>query len=358
MTASIAALRLYNQHIRQQSLTTPSSIVAWLGAVQAQDYHNAKWAVGLRLVNGTDALVEQAMHAGDIIRTHVLRPTWHFVAPADLRWMLQLSAPQIKTQAGSRQRELGLDAETLRKSTDTIARTLEGGKHLTREELFQALEQAGIAVDAHRIVHFMMQAELDAVVCSGARRGKEQTYALLDERVAPAPMPAREEQLARLARRYFFSHAPATLQDFTWWSGLKAGDAREALGMIQSELKSFPLNQLTYWMPKENELPKSAGKSAFLLPAFDEFLISYKERGASLDPVHAPKAMTVNGIFKPIVVVNGRVAGIWTKSEKRQSMDVQPELFAGLSAEETSAIKRAAEHFSRYTGKAVNLLPG
>lgn len=358
MTASIAALRLHNQHIRQQSLTAPRAVVAWHGAVQAQDYNNAKWAVGLRLLNGTDDLVEQAMNAGDIIRTHVLRPTWHFVAPADLRWMLQLSAPQIKTQSGSRQRELGLDAETLKKSNDVIARTLEGGKHLTREELFRALEQSGIAVDAHRIVHIMMHAELDAVVCSGARRGKEQTYALLDERVAPAPMPARTEQLALLARRYFFSHAPATLQDFTWWSGLKAGDARAALDMIQSELKSFLYHQLTYWMPKENELPASADKGAFLLPAFDEFLISYKERGASLDPVHTPKALTVNGIFKPVVVVGGRVAGIWAKTEKRQSVHIQPELFADLSREETQALERAAAHFSRYTGKDVSLLPG
>lgn len=348
---SIAFLRLQNQHIREQALASPQALVSWHGAMQAQDYNNAKWAVGLRLLNGSDAIVENAVNAGEIIRTHVLRPTWHLVTPADLRWMLRLSAPQIFSQSGSRRRELGLDASTLKKSNDLIARALEGGKHLTREEIFQALEQGGITTDQHRIIHIMMQAELDGVVCSGARRGKEQTYALIHERVAPAPMPAREEQLALLARRYFISHAPATLQDFAWWSGLKTGDAKTALEMIKPELKSFQLDALTYWMPKEMELPEAAAKSLYLLPAFDEFLISYKERGASIDPAHTPKVFTVNGIFKPVVVVNGRVAGIWTKTEKRQHVELQADLFTKLSDKELSEMEHATARFGAYLGK-------
>lgn len=352
---NIASSRLQNQQISQRHLTTVEQIVAWHGAMQAQEYTSVKWAIGLRLPGGTDAIVEAAIDAAAIVRTHILRPTWHFVAAADLRWMMRLSAPQIMTQAASRARELGLDAATFHRCNDLIARTLEGGKQRTRSELAEALQAGGVSVDSSRMVHLMMQAELDLVVCNGSRRGKEQTYALVDEHIPATAQPDREESLALLAHRYFSSHAPATLPDFIWWSGLKVGDARKALELIKTELRSLELAGISYWMPKGYELSPAAEHSAFLLPAFDEFLVSYKDRSASLDPAHTAHSITSNGIFKPVVVLDGRVAGVWSKTEKKSAVVIEPQLFKAIGPDEKKGMARAAAHFAKFMEKEVVL---
>lgn len=347
----IAHLRLQNQQIAQSKFNTPQEVVAWHGAKQAQEYTHAKWAIGLRLPDATDQTIEAAIHAGTILRTHILRPTWHFVSSADIRWMMRLSAPQIANLGAAMEREMGLDATTFRRTNDIIAKTLEGGRQLTRKELAEAIEQAGIPANSSRMVFIMFHAEMELLVCNGSRRGKEQTYALLDERVPPSPEWSREESLAELARRYFTSHAPATLQDFTWWSGLRAGDARAALEMIKSGLVSMPLGELTYWMPKDLDIPNKFDPSVHLLPAFDEFMVSYKERGASLDPSKTALAITGNGIFKPIVVVNGRVAGIWSRTEKKTSVVIESQLFTELKPRENEGIARSAARFGKFLGK-------
>jgi hypothetical protein len=346
--AIIAQLRLENQQIAQRKFTTPQALVVWHGAKQAQDYTHAKWAIGLRIPGATDDSIEHAIREGTILRTHILRPTWHFVAAPDIRWMMRLTAPQIAVQGASRERDLGLDAATYRRTNDVIARALEGGKYLSRQALAEAIEKAGIMTNSSRMVHIMMQAELDLVVCNGVRQGKELTYALLDERVPAGPDLSREESLAELARRYFTSHAPATLQDFTWWSGLKVGDARAALEMIKSTLISRPLDALTYWMPKELELPDQWTSRVHLLPAFDEYLVSYKDRGASLDPALTAHAITSNGIFKPVIVIDGRVAGVWTRTEKKNAVVIEPQLFRDVNAAEKDGILAAAREFARF----------
>lgn len=352
LTSSIIAqLRLQNQQIAQSKFTSPGELVAWHGAKQAQDYTHAKWAIGLRLPNSTDTRIEQAIDAAEIVRTHILRPTWHFVAAADIRWMMRLTAPQIAAQGAARESDLGLNAEYFHRAHEVIFKTLEGGHQFTRTELATALEQAGIQTDASRMVHIMMRAELELLVCNGSRRGKEQTYALLDERIPPTPARSREESLAALAERYFTSHAPATLQDFTWWSGLKVGDARTALEMIKANLNSMPLGELTYWMPKNLDLDKPFRPSAYLLPAFDEYLVSYKERGAVLNPIQTINTITSNGIFKPIVVINGVVSGVWSRTEKRTSVIIEPQLFAVVSPEEKTGIIQAASHFGNFLAK-------
>lgn len=349
--AIIAHLRLQNQQITRSKFATPEALVAWHGAKQAQDYTHAKWAIGLRVPDATDQTIEQAIDAGTIVRTHIMRPTWHFVAARDVRWMMRLTAPQIVLQSIAREKDLGLDPATFNRTNDLIVRALEGGRQLTRQELAAIIEQAGIVTDTHRMVHIMFRAELDLLVCNGSRRGKEQTYALLEERIPPGPVLSREESLAELARRYFTSHAPATIQDFTWWSGLKVGDARTALELIKPDLISMPLEHLTYWMPKDLELPAQLEPSVHLLPAFDEFMVSYKERGASLDPTQTALAITGNGIFKPIVVVNGRVAGVWNRTEKNSSVVIEPRLFSNVSNAEIAGITNAAMRFGKFIGK-------
>src|SRR6266702_3694762 len=225
---NIAHQRLHNQLITQQTFEKAGDVVKWLGAVQAQDYAAAKWALGLRMQNSTDEI---------ILRTHVMRPTWHFVLPADIRWMLALTAPRVLATIAYYDRTLGLDDTVFTHTNTVLAKALQGGKQLTRDELASVLQQAGIATDnLQRTGHVLMHAELDGIICSGARRGKQFTYALLDERTPQARTLDRGEALAEFARRYFTSRGPATLQDFVWWSGLTVADARTGLEMVTSQL--------------------------------------------------------------------------------------------------------------------------
>lgn len=353
----IAQLRLENQQIAQSKFTTPQALVAWHGAKQAQDYTHAKWAIGLRLPGTTDERIEAAIDAGEIVRTHIMRPTWHFVTASDVRWLMRLTAPQISQQGLAMEREMGLDSTIFRRTNDIIAKTLEGGHQKTRKELAEAIEQAGIEVNSSRMVFIMYRAELELLVCNGSRRGKEHTYGLLEERIKPGPDLNREESLAELARRYFTSHAPATIQDFTWWSGLKVGDARAALEMIKSELVALPLENLQYWMPQNMEIPARIKPSVHLLPAFDEYLVSYKDRSASLDPDKSRQAITSNGIFKPVVVVNGRVAGTWSRTEKKNAVSLELQLLHSLTSAEMEGVWAAAERFGRFLGKPVQVKP-
>lgn len=228
---TIGLQRLYQQRLTHAPLATPEEVVEWLGAVQSQEYAGAKWSLALRMENPQEDAIERAYAEGSILRTHVLRPTWHFVPAADIRWMLELTAPRIIAQSAHRSRQLELDAAQYARSNEVIARALQGGRYLTRPELGAALTEAGIpAADGSRLGYIVMHAELEAVICSGPRRGKQMTYALLDERAPHARSMTREEALAELTRRYFTGHGPATVRDFVWWSGLTTFDSDASLG--------------------------------------------------------------------------------------------------------------------------------
>ncbi len=232
----IAHQRLHNQMISQRTLTQPADVVQALGAVQAQDYEGAKWAVAQRTKDLTDAAFEQAFTAGAILRTHVLRPTWHFVTPTDIRWMLALTAQRVHAALNYHNRKLALDNALFAQSNAVLIKALQSGQQLTRTELGAFLQQADIATDdLLRLGHILIHAELEGIVCSGARRGKQFTYALLDERAPQAKTLARDEALAELAKRYFTSHGPATLKDYVWWSGLTVADAKAGIEMVKTQ---------------------------------------------------------------------------------------------------------------------------
>ncbi|MBA2457948.1 MAG: winged helix DNA-binding domain-containing protein, partial [Gemmatimonadales bacterium] len=218
--------RLYTQRLSGPPLERPEDVVRLLGAVQSQDYPGAKWSLGQRVRNGTDAAVDEAFSSGRILRTHILRPTWHFVAPDDIRWMLQLSAPRVQALNAHRYRQLELDQALLRRSAALFARALESGNHLTRTELAAVLSRGRIAAAGARLAHAVMHAELEGVICSGALRGKRHTYALLEERASLARILARDEAVAELTHRFFSGHGPATPAHCAWWSGLRAADVR------------------------------------------------------------------------------------------------------------------------------------
>src|SRR5688572_10595268 len=225
ITTSIANQRLYQQRLTQNQFATPEEIVAWMGAVQAQDYLGTKWALGLRMQNGTDDALEQAFNEGRILRTHLMRPTWHFVTPADIRWLLELTGPRVQQRMAPYNRHLELDARTFIRALQVFERSLRDHQYLTRTELSERLAGAGLPMKGQRLAHVCLEAELDGLVCSGPRRDKKFTYALLAERAPDAPRMSRDESLAALSRRFFTSHAPATVRDFVWWSGLTTADA-------------------------------------------------------------------------------------------------------------------------------------
>ncbi|KAA6323533.1 hypothetical protein EZS27_027037 [termite gut metagenome] len=310
--------RLISQQLSGTDIMqTPKDVVSWMGAIQAQDYAMAKWAVGIRFSGSTDKMTEETFNKGEILRTHVLRPTWHFVAPENIRWMLSLSADRIKSSSRSRDRDLGITEELYGQVNRIIQKSLEGNKFLTREAIGKALERSGIAVDASRMTHFMMRAEIEGIVCSGALQGKSHTYALLDERVPPTKPLHKEEALAKLAQLYFTSHCPATLQDFVWWSGLLQTEAKEGLEAVKSGFVAEKMNGQTYWIADTFKNVPSVDTSVYLLPAFDEYIISYRDRKAVLPLENHSKAISSNGIFRPTIVANGQVMGLWGKSNTK-----------------------------------------
>lgn len=288
-------------------------------------------------------------------RGGVVRPTWHFVAPGDIRWLLRLTAPRISAISGHYHRKFGLDESTFRLSNKALARALRGGKHLTRDVLRSVVKRAGIATDGLRFAFMLGRAELDEVICSGSRIGKQFTYALLDERVPKAKDLTRDEALSELTRRYFTSRGPATLQDLAWWSGLTATDARAGLEMVRRHLVQEVIGGKTFWLSSSTPAVKNAARIAHLLPAYDEYLVAYKDRSAALDPLYAKHASFGNPVFSQAIVIGGQVIGSWKRTFKNNSVTITLNPWAPLSKAETKAIAEAAERYGAFLGLTVTL---
>jgi hypothetical protein len=328
-------------------------LVRWLGAVQAQDYAGAKWAVGLRLSDRElgEASVERCLAEGTILRTHVMRWTWQLVLPEDVRWMLALVAPRLLTRAARRHRELDLDAATFRKSSTLLEKTVRDGRHRTRDELAAVLAKAGISTAKERLSHLLGRAEIDGVLCSGARRGKQFTYTHLDHRAPTRRSPlARDEALAELARRYFASRGPALLADFAWWSGLSASDARAGLEAIRSSLVSDVIDGHAYFHWAESATVAAPKGACHLLPAFDEYLVAYRNRDALLDAEHAKRLNAGGGMLNPAVLVDGRVIGTWRRELAPAAALLEVNLFETPTAKLQQTIARAAARFGHFLG--------
>ena len=334
----VAQARLRAQRLSSARLKAAADVVRWFGAVQAQDYSGAKWALGQRMRTANDSSVEAAFAAGEILRTHLMRPTWHFVAREDIRWMLDLTAPRVRAASGSAYRQLELDDRVLRRATDVLIRALDPGRPLTRIALREALARSGINTDGQRFAYMLIHAELEAAICSGPRVGKQFTYALVDQRAAGARRLERDEALATLAQRYFTSHGPARVRDFTWWSGLTVADAQAAVAMVRPRLVQESLDGAAYWFAASAPRASDTPARAFLLPAYDEYLVAYRDRGASLDPA---------------VVVDGRVVGRWRRTLAARSNLVTLKFFAPLAPRQEHAAREAAHRYAEFTGVPV-----
>ena len=348
--------RLLRQRIAGEGVKSTADVVRWMGAVQAQDYAAGKWAIGLRSEATTDAEVEAAFAAGEIVRTHVMRPTWHFLAPEDVRWMQALTAPRVRAALGSQFRSFGLDAPLLKRCTNTIIKALRGGKELTRAELSAALAQAGIAAKGIPLADIVIHAELDAIICSGRRRGKQFTYALVDERAPQQKSVTKEEALALLTERFFTSHGPATVKDFAWWSGLTVADIKRGMEMVRSKLVGEEIDGQNYWMSPSAPQARLPRTAIHLLPNYDEYLSGYADRSAIMENDQAQALdARYNPLFNHPIISNGRVAGTWKRIIGHDSLRVEVRPFRPMTETEMRSLKAAEKRMAKFFGMKLDL---
>lgn len=338
--ADLVGQRLQNQRLSAPDFRKPVDVVRWFGAVQSQDFAAAKWALALRMQSATNAAIEEAFNRGTILRTHVMRPTWHFVAREDIRWLLDLTAPRVDLRCGPGYRTAELDNTVFKLSHKVLERALRDGKHLSRSELRRRLNESGVAAnDTVRMGHILIRAELDRVVCSGPRVGKQLTYALFDERVPPGNTIDRDEALAKLARLYFRSHGPATLQDFVWWSGFSTADAKRSLELVR--LEKLTIGEKVYWNVRSSEAQGHSSYTAHLLPVFDEYFVAYKDREIVFG---SPDGLSTWDTLGPAIVINGVAAGTWDKKS------VEVKFSRTLKKTERAAIAQATTRYAEFLG--------
>ena len=326
-----------------------------MGAIQSQDYGMAKWAIGLRVPGSDDTIVEKAFNEGKILRTHVLRPTWHFVTPRDIRWMLDLTAPRILSSLAHNDRHLSLDKKVLKKTNDVLAKELDGRKQLTRDEVRTVLQRAKIDTSGLRFIHLLEHAELDRVICSGPRKENQFTYALFDERASAGSM-GRDEALAELTKRFFTSRGPATIYDFAWWSGLSVADSKKGIEMVKKNFRKESIDGKEYFFKVPSSFKNEVAQTALLLPNYDEYVVSYKDRTEAIGKKHlAVISKERNAVFTNSILVNGKIAGTWQRVIKNNSVTVTTRPFSTLSKAKQELVTRGANRYSKFLGRSLQV---
>ena len=350
---AIVRRRLAAQRLAGEPCSDVTAAVAWSGAVQAQEHAEALWSLAMRVGGVTTDDAQAACDRGEVLRTHVLRPTWHFIAAADLAWMLRLTGERLQAKGAGRHRELGLDAATFARMLDVVAATLSDGEPRTRKELGAALVAAGVDTTGQRLPHMLGHAELAGLIVSGPRRGKQHTYLLLEGYVPDAPARSREADVAALALRYFVSHGPATLRDFAWWSGLTIADGKAGVAAAQERLMVEEDDAGRAWIAGADaaaDPPRSA--DAHLLGTYDEMLVAYRD----LRYVHADGRVSAELPTRSIVI-DGTTVGTWKRVLGRREVVVEATLETRLSAAQHTALRAAAERYGAFVGRPARLKP-
>ena len=343
----IENLRTYGHQLADPVFDDAHALVSHMGAVQAQNMANSKWALGVRLRQPSLRLVQEAVDSGRIIRTHILRPTWHYVAAEDIRWMLDLTGKRVRTAFLHWFKRAWIDDDILARFYDAAGKLLTGTDGLTVHELATMLGQAGFDWNAEQVKYMLSFGEVDGIVCNGREKGRKHTYALLDERVPTAGSVSREEALSLLAQKYFRSHSPASPEDFTWWSGLTATEAGKAIRSIEKELIAGRYEGEKLYVHESCIRETAPDAGTHLLPPFDEYLISYKNRTHVLDPKYAAKAYNNFGTFQPVIFRNGKIVGNWKKVAKKGGVGVEAAFFTKADTVGKRELQTAID---RYTG--------
>jgi hypothetical protein len=343
---SIAAQRLFALQIAKPTFHKPEDVVFHLGAMQAQEFAMAKWAIGMRLTSATEKVIDHAFTTGKILRTHLLRPTWHFVSPQDIRWLLMLTAPRINQISAYMHRQSELNTPLFNKANKIIEKALTGNKQLTREELGEHLAQKGIPASGSRLGYIMMRAELDAVVCSGARKGNQFTYALLEERVPQQKTFTRDEALHELIMRYFNSRGLASATDFSYWSGLTMADTNKGIKQASTLLQKENINGHEYFYTKLHTSATINSNCTFLMPDYDEYGASFKNREALQNPDFSAQIS-----FNRMLVLDGTIVGTWKRTLKNDTVLVDLNLNVRLNSKQQKQVQTAAKQYADFLEK-------
>jgi hypothetical protein len=343
--------RLFNQHIAGEKFEKPEEVVRWMGTLQAQDYQQSLWAIGLRMQSATVADIEQAIAHRKIVRTWPMRGTLHFVPAEDAKWMLLLSASRMLANDRRRLAQLELDETIMERCKELFSDALKGDRRLSRSNLMQLLEDAGISTKGQRGYHILWYLSQTGLICLGPMQDKQQTFVLLDEWVPHSQEFSREESLAQLALRYFVSRGPATIHDFAWWAGLTVANAKQGLEGAKSQLVKDQIHGKEYWMTGDATERRAYDASrVYLLPGFDEHLLGYKDRSAVLAAEHAAKIVPGNnGMFLPTMVVAGQVVGTWKRRLKKNALEILLHPFTHLGAGDVRVME-AAKWYSDFLG--------
>lgn len=342
----IKQIRLYSHHLVNPVFDKPEELVNYMGAVQAQDYTMSKWALGVRLNKPSLNSVEKALQEGKILRTHILRPTWHYVSAEDIRWMLQLTGKRIKSAVEGYGRARNLMHEDYLRANKFFEKIL-AGRHLTKQEIESEFIKAGYK-NIEGVGCLISFAEAEGILCSGIDKNKKAAYALLEERIAPVKALHKEEALAKLAMKYFQSHSPASLNDFVWWSGLSITEARKGIEAVKSELIVDKFQAESLFIHESYKDYTATDGIVHLLPPFDEYLISYKNRADVLAPEYYPKAFTRYGIFYPVVLCNGQIVGNWKKTVKKSQIQIEISFFDPKTKIDKKLIQHAEDRYRRF----------
>ena len=344
------------------ALPAPADVVRWFGAVQSQDFGPAKWSLGERLPGTTEAEVQRSFDAGQFLRTHVLRPTWHFVTPEDIRWLLRLTGPRVHATNAYAYRRAGLDEDAFARAHLLLAEALDGGAHRTRKELADVVGGAGLPSTGFGLGYLLMHAELDGLICSGPMRGKQHTYALLEARVPPAPERDPDEALTELVTRYFTSHGPATAKDLRWWSSLTLADIARGVQLAGDRLRHDLVDGVSYWSGW-HDTPALASPTVRLVQRYDEYVGAFAETKHLLDVSGTARALPPGTVVpNGMLLLDGQIAGHWRRTSTKDSLLVEALLYRTLAPAEQEALDAAAARQAAYLNLrprvATSLLPG
>jgi hypothetical protein len=352
MTSSeILQQRLINIGLVDSNFKDYVEAISHLGAVQAQDFPAAKWSVGIRVKDSTDEDIMQYYNSGKILRTHIMRPTWHFVTPEDILWITELTAPNVKKLMSHYNRKLELDEKLFAKTEKAIIKVLQEKGSVTRKEFKEIFSNMSIKTDVQRLAHIVMWAELDGIICSGPMDGKQFTYSLLEARAPKAKKFSREESLAKLALKYFTSHGPAQIKDFSWWSGLSMSDANIALDYVKSKLESESIDKKVYWFKPQKGINKFNSSNAYLLSIYDEYTIAYKDRSdLSKAEKDIEKMIMMGNALNSVIVLDGKVIGSWKRKLKKNTVEIALNPFTKLKNDEMKLLKEEAFKYGKFFG--------
>ena len=336
--------RMLAQQLSSPLFTNPEEVVSHFGAMQAQDYRMMRWAVAMRTRKPSAEAFLKAYDDGKVIRLHLHRGTWQLVNREDYWWLLRLCGPRGETVIKGWMRSNGIDISSseLAQVRDILAGAAESSQGVTKEDFASVLSEKGITMDEHRLSYHIRMAELSGVLCSGNLRQDKATYTLAERKAGPEPAPTdRDESLSLMARKYFRSHSPATLEDFVWWSGLGVGDCKKAVSILGDELSVETLCGRDFLVHVSCRTKGFRKGKAILLPPYDEYLIGYKSRDIALDREFSHKAHNKTGIFYPVILVDGEVRGNWKPA------DLSADFFVG-AAPDQDALRQAVESYSAF----------